>query len=245
MNIGRALRIVGAIAIFIGGLIHLQLYFKGYRSIHMIGRGFLINAISSGVVAAALVCRREWFVKLAGVGVAAGTIGAFIASRQGAGLFDFREHGLQPSPQAIMALVVEGVAIVALLTALLPFVVDQGEPSSTVLLGVSTATAAVVLLGLGAYWAGHYHATIRATASSVSIADFAFAPSTVSVSKGTTVTWTNADTFDHSIAADDHTFRSDSIGQGASFQYTFATDGTFSYHCGIHPSMSGSITVTG
>jgi plastocyanin len=245
MTIGRPLRITAAIALLVGGLIHLQLYFEGYRSIDKIGRGFLLNAIASGVVAAALACRREWFVKLAGIGIAAGTIGAFIVSRQGSGLFDFREHGFKPAPQAITALVVEIVAIVVLVATMLRSVADRDQSSPIRSLGVSTVTAAAVLIGLGAYWAGHYETTVKATDSGVTIADFAFAPPNLTVSKGTTVVWTNNDTFDHSIVAKDHSFRSDSIDHGASFQFTFATDGTFIYNCGIHPSMSGTITVTG
>ena len=245
MNIGRPLRIAGAIALLIGGLVHLQLYFEGYRSIDKIGRGFLLNAIASGVVAAALVCRKEWFVKLAGIGIAVGTIGAFVISRRGAGLFDFREHGLKPAPQAIIALLVEIVAILVLVATLLPSVADHDESSPMRFLGVSTATAAIVLLGLGAYWAGHYDGTVKTTDSGVTIANFAFAPPSLTITKGTTVVWTNDDKFDHSVVAKDHSFRSDSISGGSTFQFTFATDGTFSYNCGIHPSMSGTITVTG
>jgi plastocyanin len=245
MNIARPLRIIGAIALLIGGLVHLQLYFEGYRSIDKIGPSFLLNAIASGVVAAALACRREWLVKLAGIGVAAGTIGAFIISRQGEGLFDFREHGLHPSPQAIIALVVEIVAIIVLVAALLPSIADRDESSPVRLLSLSTATSAIVLVGLGAYWAGHYDTAVKTTDGGVTIVDFAFAPPSITITKGTTVVWTNSDNLDHSIVAKDNSFGSDHIAPGATFKFTFNTDGTFSYNCGIHPSMSGTITVTG
>jgi plastocyanin len=245
MNIGRLLRIVGAIALLIGGLVHLQLYFEGYRSIDKIGPSFLLNAIASGVVAAALVCRREWLVKLAGIGIATGTIVAFIISRQGEGLFDFREHGLHPSPQAIIALVVEIAAVLALVAALLPSIADGDESSPMRLLGLSTATSAIVLVGLGAYWAGHYDTAVKETDHGVTIANFAFDPPILTVTRGTTVVWTNSDNLDHSIVAKDHSFESNSIGPAATFQFTFNTDGTFSYNCGIHASMAGTITVTG
>jgi len=245
MKRGRAFRIAGAIALLVGGLIHLQLYFEGYRAIHTIGRAFLLNAIVSAVIAAALTCRREWFIKLAGIGQAASTIGAFILSRQGAGLFDFREHGLKPSPQAIIALVAEIAAIIVLVLALLPSVAAHDESSPIRLLAVAAATSAVLLIGLGAYWAGHYHTNIKTAAGAVKVADFAFSPPSLTVSKDTTVAWTNGDAFDHSIVADDKSFRSDSLADGATYQFTFASDGTFVYHCGIHPSMKGTITVTG
>ena len=99
MNLGRPLRIAAAIGLLIGGLVHLQLYFKGYRSIDKIGPSFLLNAVASGVIAAALVARKEWFVRLAGIGLAVGTIIAFILSRQDDGLFDFHEQASNRRPR--------------------------------------------------------------------------------------------------------------------------------------------------
>jgi plastocyanin len=245
MNIGRPLRIAAAIALLIGGLVHLQLYFKGYRSIDKIGPSFLLNAIASGVVAAALAARRDWFVRLAGVGVAVGTIGAFIISRQGDGLFDFRERGFEPSPQATIALVVEIAATVLLAASFLPAVADHDEPGRRSVLAISTLVSAVALVGLGAYWANHYDGRVTATDNGVHIADFAFGPPTLSINPGSTVTWTNDDSFAHSIVANDVSFHSDDIGQSETFEHVFDTPGEFTYVCGIHPQMSGTITVTG
>jgi plastocyanin len=248
MNIGRLLRIVAALALLIGGLVHLQLYFEGYRSIDKIGPSFLLNAIASGVVAAALVARSDWFVRLAGIGVALGTIGAFIISRQGDGLFDFREQGLNPSPQAIIALVVEIVAIVALAATFLPSVADETSPAPIALAGVAAGVSAVAMCGLGAYWSNHYGSTATAVdatvqENSVQIADFAFAPQSLTVSTGSTVTWVNVDVADHSVAANDVSFISENLGVGARFEHTFDTAGVFPYVCGIHERMTGTITV--
>lgn len=244
MNIARPLRIAAAIALLVGGLVHLQLYFKGYRSIDKIGPSFLLNAIASGVVAALLVARKEWFVRLAGLGVAAGTIGAFVISRQGNGLFDFREQGLKPSPEAIIALLVEIAVIVLLAATFLPSVTDDGD-SPTKVIGISTAVAAIALVGFGAYWSAHYDTSAQATAGGVRIANFAFGPSNFTVSAGTTVTWTNDDSVDHTIVATDTSFISKNIGKGQTFDHTFDTAGTFAYVCGIHSQMHGTITVTG
>jgi plastocyanin len=245
MNIGRPLRIAAAIALVIGGLVHLQLYFEGYRSIDKIGPSFLLNAIASAVVAAVLVARKEWVVRLAGVGVAAGTIGAFILSRQGKGLFDFREEGLRPSPQAIIALLVEIAALVLLAASFLPSITDDSEQPSLAIAGVSTAVSAIAFIVLGVYWAGHYDSTATLGGGGVQIADFNFGPQSLTVAKGTTVTWTNTDAFEHSIVATDLIFRSDNIGQGVTFEYTFDTAGEFTYVCGIHPQMNGTVTVSG
>jgi plastocyanin len=232
MNIGRLLRIFAAIGLLIGGLVHLQLYFEGYRSIDKIGPSFLLNAIASGVVAVALVARREWFVRLGGIGVAAGTIGAFIISRQGDGLFDFREQGLNPSPQAIIALLVEIVAILTLAATFLPSVVDETSPAPIAVAGLATAVSAVAMCGLGAYWSNHYDSTSTAVSATpiqggVQIADFAFAPQSLTVSAGSTVTWTNVDSVDHSIVATDVSFFSEPLGVGVAFEHTFDTAGEF------------------
>jgi plastocyanin len=79
----------------------------------------------------------------------------------------------------------------------------------------------------------------------VSIKDFMFDPGGVTVAKGTTVTWTNGDDFAHSVVADDDSFMSEDLDQGATFSQTFDKAGEFSYICGIHNSMTGTVTVTG
>jgi plastocyanin len=246
MNIGRPLRIAAAIALLVGGLVHLQLYFEGYRSIDKIGPSFLLNAIASAIVAGILAARSEWFVRAAGIGLAVGTIVAFIISRRGDGLFDFREQGLNPSPQATIALVVEIIALVLLVITFIPAVVDEPVPAAVTTAGYSVAVSAVVMIGLGVYWANHYDSATSVTAASdVRISNFTFEPADLTIAEGATVTWTNGDAFEHSIVATDLTFRSDNIGQDATFRFTFTAPGEFTYVCGIHPQMQGTITVTG
>lgn len=244
MNIARPLRITAAGALLVGGLVHLQLYFDGYRSIDTIGPSFLLNAIASGAVAAAVAVRKERLVRLAGIGVAAGTLVAFALSRRGDGLFDFREQGLAPSPQAVLALVVEIVAIVALAVSFAPSIEDGSEPRPLAL-GLSVAMAGVALIGLGTYWANHHDSIAFATGNGVQISDFSFEPAAFTVARGSTVEWTNRDPFDHSVVATDVSFHSDNIAQGQTFSHTFDIAGQFSFVCGIHPQMKGTITVTG
>jgi plastocyanin len=38
-------------------------------------------------------------------------------------------------------------------------------------------------------------------------------------------------------------FSSTAIGQGQTFAFTFTDAGTYPYHCGIHPSMHGTVIV--
>ena len=81
--------------------------------------------------------------------------------------------------------------------------------------------------------------------NAVSIVDFNFNPGTLTVAKGATVTWTNTGATTHTVTADDGSFDSGHVSAGATFSQTFATAGTFTYHCSIHSSMKGTITVTG
>src|SRR5215212_444601 len=81
-------------------------------------------------------------------------------------------------------------------------------------------------------------------AAAVQVVDFAFEPGTLTVPAGTTVTWTNAGSRPHTVTADDGSFDSGRLDPGEQFGQTFEQPGTFTYHCGFHPEMQGSIVVT-
>jgi plastocyanin len=81
-------------------------------------------------------------------------------------------------------------------------------------------------------------------ATAVSIKDFAFSPASDSVPTGSKVTWTNNDTTAHTVTFDDGSADSGNLAPGSTFDHTFATAGTFAYHCTIHSSMHGTVTVT-
>ena len=96
----------------------------------------------------------------------------------------------------------------------------------------------------------------------ITIRDFSFTPSALTVNAGTTVTWVNMGPSAHTTVSDSGAWTSaimaapDSGGGGygggmsvATFTFTFSTAGTYSYHCGLHPPAShpdftGTITVT-
>lgn len=78
----------------------------------------------------------------------------------------------------------------------------------------------------------------------IEISGFAFNPSTITIPRGTSITWTNKDGAEHTIVSDDgNEMSSDSIAQGETYAHTFSNPGTYSYHCGIHPSMKGKVIV--
>ena len=62
-----------------------------------------------------------------------------------------------------------------------------------------------------------------------------------------TVTWTNVDTTPgngHTVTSSGRgPLKSQSLSQGETFSYTFATAGTYPYYCAIHPDMTGTVTV--
>lgn len=78
---------------------------------------------------------------------------------------------------------------------------------------------------------------------SVSIANFAFAPATVTVTVGDTVTWTNTDAIVHTATASDGSWDTGDIAEGASASITFQAAGTFAYICTPHPTMTGTVIV--
>jgi len=85
--------------------------------------------------------------------------------------------------------------------------------------------------------------TSTTLANQVTILNFAFDPPSITVNAGDIVTWVNEDGAPHTIVADDGSFDSGELAQGASFPFTFATAGTVPYHCGIHPQMTGTVVV--
>ncbi len=119
-----------AVLIAAGGYVHFCLYRHGYRVIPVIGPGFLIQVISSAAIAVALVVPwrglriRQWVihpateVRLGALALSVGTLIAFGLTRRPGGLFNFQERGLQPAPQALIALIAESGALILLAAAL-------------------------------------------------------------------------------------------------------------------------------
>src|ERR1700730_6576764 len=87
-------------------------------------------------------------------------------------------------------------------------------------------------------------ASVKVTKAEVAIDNFSFSPNTSTLSVGGTVTWTNHDNVPHVVSSADNQFKkSPLLKTGQSFSHTFATTGTYSYFCSIHPRMRGKIIV--
>jgi hypothetical protein len=126
MRASRTVGVITSMLIGVGGYVHLCLYRHGYRTIPKIGVAFLMQIVASVVVAVALLLGPRVVARMIGVAatsaatlldlaaatLAAGTLVAFALTRTSAGLFGFRERGLEPSPQALIALLAETSALV-------------------------------------------------------------------------------------------------------------------------------------
>ena len=73
--------------------------------------------------------------------------------------------------------------------------------------------------------------------------DFMFGPASLTVSAGSTVTWTNKDDEPHTVVSDTALFRSGALDTDESFSFRFDKPGTYHYACSIHPRMVGTIIV--
>jgi plastocyanin len=80
-------------------------------------------------------------------------------------------------------------------------------------------------------------------ASIVMAKDFMFAPVALTVSAGSTVTWTNQDEEPHTVVSESGLFRSAALDTNQSFSLRFDKPGTYRYACSIHPRMVGTIVV--
>lgn len=79
----------------------------------------------------------------------------------------------------------------------------------------------------------------------VTIDNFSFTPATMTVARGTRVTWTNRDDIPHTVtdAASPGTVKSSALDTDDSYSRTFDTVGTFGYFCSLHPHMQGTVVV--
>jgi len=108
---------------------------------------------------------------------------------------------------------------------------------------------AVAILSVGARRAGSSNFASdgqeKPAAAEVKIDNFSFGPSALTVSVGTTVTWTNRDDIPHTVVSSDDpkVFKSKVLDTDEKFSFKFEKAGTYPYFCSVHPKMTGKVTV--
>lgn len=82
-----------------------------------------------------------------------------------------------------------------------------------------------------------------AETTTVQMDNFAFEPQTIRVQAGQTVTWINRDQVGHNVVFDETGQAGPMLNQGQQWSHTFEEPGTYTYDCGPHPSMTGTVVV--
>src|SRR5258707_15439011 len=98
----------------------------------------------------------------------------------------------------------------------------------SVSVAVLTAT---LLFGAGAIVTGTKNVLASAQqkpeTTEVKIDNFSFGPATLTVSVGTSVTWTNRDDIPHTVVSTDGVFKSKVLDMDEKFSFTFSKAGTY------------------
>ena len=108
------IRIVAAVAVLVSAYVHFHLW-TDFKSAHVVGPSFMVNAVGGLIIAVLLVTWRTWVPPLLAVGFGAATIAAFLISVYH-GLFGWHEHWA--GGYVWTAFIAEVVAILAGLAAL-------------------------------------------------------------------------------------------------------------------------------
>ena len=101
----------------------------------------------------------------------------------------------------------------------------------------------LLVISAGCGGGGATTGTTTATGKVVIISDLTFSPATLTIDAGNAVTWTNQEGIIHTVVSDTGLFESGSMVRNATFSHTFNTAGTYTYHCGLHPEMKGTVIV--
>ena len=86
-------------------------------------------------------------------------------------------------------------------------------------------------------------ARVAEVGAAVDIKEFEYAPPTLAMPAGTTVTWTNHDEETHTITSTTGAFGSAGLGHDDAFAQTFTHPGRYEYFCALHPRMRAVVVV--
>jgi plastocyanin len=103
----------------------------------------------------------------------------------------------------------------------------------------------LALCAISATAVGGQVAASQASGRTVTLRNIAFAPKSLSIARGTTVTfqWRDDRTAHNVVSKGAKRFKSIGTRETGSASRTFTKAGTYRYVCTLHPGMSGRITV--
>ena len=101
------------------------------------------------------------------------------------------------------------------------------------------------MLTLAALCVGSIASAAPTVTKTVKITRTAFSPASVTIKTDDAVKWTNTDTQNHQVVSNNGSFVSPVLGAGKTYTHTFRTSGTYRYHDGLHPSLTGKVVVNG
>jgi plastocyanin len=110
------------------------------------------------------------------------------------------------------------------------------------LVAAAGATAALALShGNGRSSTG---AALAAGGETIEISNFAYSPASVTVKVGTTITFKNEESVEHTATSNtEGIFDTGSLSKGQSMRVKMNKVGTFSFHCSFHAFMHGVVKV--
>ena len=104
---------------------------------------------------------------------------------------------------------------------------------------------AALAMALVAAFAGPRQAQAQGNTVEITIENYAFLPTSMTVAPGTTVRWVNNDTQPHDATESNRGWATRSpLMPGESDSITFNEEGAYTYICSIHPEMTGNLIVT-
>ncbi len=112
-------------------------------------------------------------------------------------------------------------------------IIGVGAVVAVVLLGSACGSSTSPANSCGSSGA---NANVNTTSSN------SFSPNTATINHGQTVCWQNSSSVAHTVTDNGSAFDT-SLPVGQIFLHTYATAGTYAYHCKIHAGMTGSIQV--
>jgi plastocyanin len=272
-----AARLAGAAALLASGGIHLDLYITGYHALPTIGPLFLVQTVSALALGLVLTIRADEILPAGGALLAVGTLAGYVLSRA-VGMFGFHEVASTAGLSAGLLDTLAFVALGYVATSWSPpagVPLQEQAPTPTrrtraetlmttnaahVLLA-AVGLAALVLTLVDGISSGSSPSTSASASTSmasamngsksvtITIDNFAFAPSHVTVTPGERIVVHNEDPVAHTLTAIPGStpfgnFTTGNVASGQTKSVTApGTAGTYQYYCAIHNFMTGSITV--